>query len=372
MSQAVYLNTMPIKRGGKVYEYWILQFRDAHGKLHSKSIGSTKKLSKRQAEKLRREKEYEFTKRPGRRHGSRAPTLSEYIQTYLNHRRSELKPGTWELHRHTGNYLLSFFGAERRLNMIHRADARSFKAALAAGELQEKAGGHKKILAKWTIHQHMRNSHKLFADAVEDELIEYNPFDKLSGKTPGKKGFHEVTDDEFSKLMDTASPLWQIWLALCFYAGLRRGEALTLRWEQIDWQRSRMTVIASGQWEPKDTDYRVVPIIPELRSILLQAFENAPDGAEYIIGPDTVDARGSKKPFDRLCKRVGVQPWSRPFHTLRKTRATRWAREFPQHVVSAWLGHSSITTTDRYYLQVSEIEFDRAAGLDREKSEAFV
>lgn len=34
------------------------------------------------------------------------------------------------------------------------------------------------------------------------------------------------------------------------------------------------------------------------------------------------------------------------------------------HVVRAFAGHESITTTDRYYLQVSPAEMDKAAGLE--------
>ena len=38
-----------------------------------------------------------------------------------------------------------------------------------------------------------------------------------------------------------------------------------------------------------------------------------------------------------------------------------WASDFPAHVVKQWAGHSDLETTDRYYLQVSESEYERAA-----------
>jgi len=66
--------------------------------------------------------------------------------------------------------------------------------------------------------------------------------------------------------------------------------------------------------------------------------------------------------FTVLCKKAGVQRYAKPFHTLRKTCLTAWAREYPQHVVQEWAGHSCSETTKDYYLQVSVAEYDRAAG----------
>ena len=62
-----------------------------------------------------------------------------------------------------------------------------------------------------------------------------------------------------------------------------------------------------------------------------------------------------------LFKRASVQPYSKPFHTLRKSCLTDWAQRFPQHVVSEWGGHSDIQTTNEYYLQVPASEYDRCA-----------
>ena len=38
-----------------------------------------------------------------------------------------------------------------------------------------------------------------------------------------------------------------------------------------------------------------------------------------------------------------------------------WAASYPAHVVKEWAGHASLETTDRYYLQVSESEYERAS-----------
>jgi len=46
-----------------------------------------------------------------------------------------------------------------------------------------------------------------------------------------------------------------------------------------------------------------------------------------------------------------------------KSCITDWANHFPAHVVKQWAGHSDLDTTDRYYLQVSEADYEKAAAM---------
>ena len=349
------------KPNGQKYAYWVLRWFDTNGRWRSKSLGPAKKVSKRVAEKLRREKQSELDRHPGRRNVSQVPKLGEFLETYLHVRKSELAPGTLALHGQTGRYLLASFGPIRRLNSIQRSDARAFRAALAAGELSFVQERERKLSGA-TVNMHIRNTRKMFGTALDDDLILFNPFDKLAGSVTPPKAWHEVTSGEFSKLMGHASPAWGLLLALARHAGLRRGEALNICWDQIDWERSRLTIIANDEWRPKDRDSRVVPIVPGLHAILLGAFEDAETGVEKVISVGSIKVKNISRDFTVLCKRAGVQRYAKPFHTLRKTCLTAWAREFPQHVVQEWAGHASAVTTGEYYLQVSEAEYEKAAG----------
>jgi len=75
----------------------------------------------------------------------------------------------------------------------------------------------------------------------------------------------------------------------------------------------------------------------------------------------SVSVKNISRNFDCLCKRADVARYAKPLHTLRKSCITDWAKHFPAHVVKQWAGHSDLDTTDRYYLQVSEAEYERAA-----------
>jgi len=100
-SEGVYLSQSRIKKpSGRTYTYWLLQWTDRNGKNHCKSIGSTKKLSKRQAEKLRCQKALELTAYPERRNVAKASTLKDFLKYYFT-ARTGLMPGTITLHRQT-------------------------------------------------------------------------------------------------------------------------------------------------------------------------------------------------------------------------------------------------------------------------------
>jgi hypothetical protein len=242
MREAVSLARNKVRKAGREYVYWTLRWFSADGKKHGKVIGRTDQISKRQAEKLRRKKEAELANNPGRRDASRSPELGGFLQLYLAARKSELAPGSHELHDRTARYLEAFFGSHRRLETISRAEARAFKTALANNELaQVKKQQHRKEpLASPTVDQHIRNARTIFNHAKNDDLITFNPFDRLAEGKPIVKDWHYVDLAELGKLMAAARPAWQLLFALARLAALRLEEALELPWRKIDWTNRRL------------------------------------------------------------------------------------------------------------------------------------
>ena len=350
-----------VNKQGKRYLYWVIRWYDASGKRRSQHLGRADQLSKRQAENLRRQKESELRSNPGRRNISRAPTVASFLEFYFAARATELAPGSLELHRQTGRYLQTFFGGHRRLDEIMRHDARAFKTALAAGDLMH-ANKRQVKPGPVTVDLHIRNARTIFNRAVADDLIEYCPFDRLGSTPPVIRDWHYVSADELEKLMEAARSLpWRLLLGLGRWAALRRGEALNLRWRNIDWSNNRLLVISQDEWNVKDKDARVVPICPELNELLLATFDEAEEGEDRVIPVGTVSVKNISRNFTFLCKRADVTRYAKPLHTLRKNCITDWASNFPAHVVKQWAGHSDLETTDRYYLQVSEAEYEKAA-----------
>jgi integrase len=341
---------------GRRYTYWQLRWFSPDGRRYSENIGRIDKLSKRQANKLRQEKENELNTHPVRRELSRIPALGEFLATYLESRRGELAPRTHELHEQTVRYLKAHFGEHRRIDEIKRYHAREFKTALGNGQLQRINKRRHAPMQPRTVDLHIRNAKTVFNQAVDDDLIEVNPFDRLTGGVPpADKNWHYVSIDELNRLLAAApNHGWRTLLGLCRLAGLRQAEALTLPWEAVDWEKRRLMV-----WASKTKRRRVVPIAPELLPILEDARDDAL-GDEPLIVTGIVK-QNLWRDFRVICKRAGVEPYAKWCHTLRKNRESDWmAAGFPFHVVVDWMGHSD-EVARQHYLRVNDADLNAAA-----------
>jgi integrase len=356
------------KYKGKIYVYWILRWPDSTGRRRAKIIGKAGKdgLSRRQAEKVRQEKQNELDAKPGRRDVLHAPELGAFLEGYYAARTGELAEGTLELHRQTGRYLVAFFGEKRRLDTVAPAQARAFRTALGRGELaRANKRDSKKPPEPTTVDRHVREARTIFRMALDDDLIRVNPFDKLGGLKTVVKEWHYVDEAEFAKLLDACTPAWKLMLGLARWGGLRSEEALELPWRKVDWDQRTIRIEPRQDWKPKDRDVRTLPIMPALYALLRAARDRDPDGAMVVpragVGPTNI-----WRDFQVVFRRAGVTPYDKPMHSLRKSCINDWAGEHASHVVKAWAGHSDYRTTATYYLQVSAADYRKAAGLPAE------
>lgn len=344
----VSLSRHRVKTSGKTYRYWCLRWFGSNGRQRGESIGRVdgpQKLSHRQAELKRFRKEDEINRHPGRRDISRDYTLEGFLGDYISSRTSELAPGTLELHKLTAKYLLEYFGKGRRIIQITKTEARAFKTALAKGEL---ANRRNKTPKPATVERSIREARTMFNQALQDELILSNPFNKLSKTVRVKKDWHYVGLDELYRLLEACpNGSWRILLALCRYGGLRQNEALSLTWRDVDWDKNWLKV-----WAQKTKRTRFVPIVPELLPLLRDEFESAKEG-EKLIAPK-LGKSNLWRDFQVIRKRAGgVKPYKNWCQTLRKNREQDWNEKFPSHIVAEWMGHSE-TVARSYYLKVDD------------------
>ena len=87
---------------------------------------------------------------------------------------------------------------------------------------------------------------------------------------------------------------------------------------------------------------REVHIFPELRPTLLDAFEQAEEGADQVITRYRQSNANLRTQFNRMIRKTGYEPWPKLFQNLRSTRETELAESFPLHVVTAWIGNSEL------------------------------
>src|SRR5262249_18502923 len=150
--------------------------------------------------------------------------------------------------------------------------------------------------------------------------------------------------------------------ALSRYAGLRcPSEHLALTWADVNWGEGRMLIRSPKTEHHEGKGTRLVPIFPELRPYLEEAWEAAEPGTMHVITRCRDVNANLRTQLERIIAKAGLKPWPKLFQNLRASRATELANGFPAHVAAAWLGHSTLVA-NKHYWQVTDADFARAVG----------
>ncbi|MCL1595375.1 MAG: site-specific integrase [Actinomycetia bacterium] len=238
------------------------------------------------------------------------------------------------------------------------------------------------------LHQLRASTRSVLALAVERDILTANPSGSMSGKnapralrrpTSDPKAWSEGEAQAFLRYVqgDRLEALWILFLG----SGLRRGEALALRWEDIDLDERTVTVTRSliqingraTMSYPKTEDSKRTVVVGESVVGTLQTLRRI-QAAERLAAPQWHDAEGlvfttsegvwlRPEFVTRRLKRIVAEaglPWIR-LHGLRHTMASLALQNgIDVATVSERLGHASVGITVEIYLHGSK-ESDRAA-----------
>ena len=265
--------------------------------------------------------------------------------------RQDVKPATLTVWRHTRRNLTDFFGEDRTLKSITRGDAEEWRLSLVTGGLAES-----------TIRKRCGFAKQFMATAVKHELISSNPFEDLkSGAVANPSRYYFVTRQEADRVLEACPDAeWRLLFALSRYGGLRcPSEHLALRWEDVDWDRSRITVRSPKTEHHPGGESRVMPLFPELLPHLELCFDQAEPGEEFVITRYRRPNSNLRTLLMKIIRRAGLQPWPKLFQNLRSTRETELADQFPIQVVCDWIGNTEAVAA-KHYLQVTEDHFTKA------------
>ncbi len=240
---------------------------------------------------------------------------------------------------------------DKPLREISRLDAEKFRQYL-------KGDG----LAQATISKRIKTARQAFERGVEWEMLDKNPFKGVkAGKQSNDARQFFITREDTRKVLDACpGAQWRLIVALSRYGGLRcPSETLALRWSDVDWEHDRLRITSPKTEGYEGKDSRVLPLFPELKPYLLSAFEEAEEGAQWVVTKGRDAAINLRTQFERIIGRAGLTPWPKLFHNLRSTRQTELEEQFPSHVVCRWLGNSERIARE-HYLQVTDAHFEKA------------
>jgi len=294
------------------------------------------------------------------REATRAVHLGKFVADYIAGR-VDVKPLTLVNLNQARKALVRFFGEDKPIDAITRADADLFRLNLLGRKLAEN-----------TVRRICGRARQFMKVAMRGELLTRNPFDGLKVSVgANKERLRFISLDDADKVFAACPDAqWRLIFALSRFGGLRcPSEHLALTWADVNWDTDVMTVRSPKTEHHEGKESRLLPIFPELRPYLLEAFEQAEPGTKHVITRYRGDSANLRTQFCRILKKAGLKPWPKLFHNLRSTRQTELVAIHPQHVVCAWIGNSQ-TVAMTHYLQVTDEHFRRAieASTPRQKA----
>lgn len=313
-----------------------------------------------------------------------AMTVREYVENHwLPSIERKVKPTTFENYRRNWDRHIKPALGELRLQGLTPLNLDDLYGDLAIERMVKvkKPDGstierkQKALKAKTIRNIHVQVS-KMLADAERSELLGRNPADRANPPRVVRTTDEEIQawDSEelrtfLRKVKDTR---WYPMMRLAAMTGMRRGEVLGQRWQDIDFERKTLTVrqavVQAGYGTyidtPKSHRPRVIDLDPKTikalrrrRKAQIEArlaadssymvsdlvFTND-DGS--LIHPDTFT-----QAFDRHVQAAGLRRIT--LHGLRHTHATLLLKAgVPVNVVSQRLGHADPGFTLRQYAHV--------------------
>jgi integrase len=279
------------------------------------------------------------------------------------------------------NGLKRHFG-KRRLQSISYGEIRAYRAARLKDPTPADVGRHKRALAEdpkaqiavtrtiATVNRELSKLRRMLNIAQREGWIRSNPFgagESLISNADERKGERFLSREEERRLLKACEDPHRAHLRPIIIAaidtGCRRGELLSLRWRDVDFERG---VILIQAFNTKTMKERELAMTVRLSQELTKLYEQSPkDPALRVFG--IID--NVKRSFTAARKDAGLLDVR--FHDLRHTAATRLVgAHMPLSEVGRVLGHTQANTTYRYVNANVETAKRAAAALDAFNTES--
>lgn len=189
----------------------------------------------------------------------------------------------------------------------------------------------------------MRILSALMNYAMADEIIQSNPVDVLKQKRVKRsivKRSSYLTKEEARKVLEGLSgqPV-EIAVSLMLFTGLRKNEALSIRWENVSEDLIRIP-------DTKNHREHLIPITEQIQSIL----SSIPKDSSLYLFPSPVNKQSHIKDVRATLKRIEKNTGiSFKCHDLRRTFATRASEVGIDYLmIKRMLNHKTNDITSQY------------------------
>ena len=275
---------------------------------------------------------------------SKPASLSKFTSEYLEHARVNHAKGTVEIARIALDHLRTVAG-DLLLSSLTYQHLDRYKSK----RLTE--------VSPVSVNVELRALRSILNVALRWNLIETNPFSKMQlVRTPDNPPSY-LSKDHFQALLAIVKESWMKEVVVfAVLTGMRRGEIVNLRWQDVDLSRRVIHIQSSPTFRTKQGKRRTIPLGEVASQLLLSK-------ATKVISEYVFTKKGTKiveswlthrfKSYVRTAK-LGEQLH---FHSLRHTFASWLVQDGVSiYEVQKLLGHASISVTQMYsHLQPEQL-----------------
>lgn len=276
------------------------------------------------------------------------PTVAQWLTYWLDEiAPGRVRPSTLYVYRgYVANYLIPQLGRHK----LTRLTAEHVRAMLRSMDGQSVA----------TRRQAFAILSRALTVAAREQKIRVNPCTLMDAPPPGKVHRVPFTLAQARAIIATLDverdPAGAARWLCALLQGLRQGEALGLRWEDVDLDGRLITVRAALQRRPGEGLVLVPPksarsmrTIPMLEPVRL-ALSRMPSREGYVWGGERPrDPRADWQAWRDMLARAGAH--HRPLHAARTTTGSLLdAAGVSPKIISEILGHAQVSTTQEVYI----------------------
>jgi integrase len=313
---------------GRQSKDWYINYR-VNGKRYKRRIGPNKKLAEQVLMDI------EVKKAKGEHLGShdeKEIMFVEFAEEYLRFARGTEAPSTYAGNVKEMQRLLRSF--ESYLSKLTTAQIEKYKITRGEG------------VTPATVNRELALLKHMLTKAVEWGYLKNNPAKpvKLLKEPPGRLRYLEA--DEIERVLDNCghdprAPYLGPIVLMALHTGMRLGEIVGLRWDDIDLKHRLISITKT-----KNNERKTIPI----NDILYEELSRLPRHvtSPYLFcHPDGARILRVDRSFHGALKRAGIDKFR--FHDLRHTFASHLAmRGIPLETIGALLGHKDPKMTKRY------------------------
>ena len=351
----------------KGHWYMVLSLRDEAGARRQKWLPTRLKSpgNRKLAEDMLYEKRLEYTKICDMRDRTKGIYFDEFMLKWLKSRKGEIAQTTYTGYTNYINSIVKHFHSQK----LPLCDVMPYHISDFISNLYAKKLSPTSVLHYYSL------IHKVFEDALSNDLVSSNPADRVRRPKIEKFVTTPYTIEETKQLLHSLSgEKLELIITLAVYTGMRRSELLGLKWKAINFENDTLSVshavkntvedntfAVKGENKVKrNASFRTLPLIPQIKVVLLDVIKqryngDSPNPEDYIC----IDEKGQVlKPdyvtvgFKKILKTNKLRPVR--LHDLRHGCANMLIMaRVPLIEVQQWLGHTNISTTADMYAHLT-------------------